>query len=265
MSGTQAARERAARFVASFGDEAARRRAEVLHGAAPAASAEAALAGWAQRSGVFGGAGEVDVLAALPLLGALADLRSLDGPLGRRLAEALARAQAVDGSFGAAASDEETRIFATGLIAGRLAGLRSVRQSLLDGAGNYLAARFTPDRVAGFAWRPLAAYTTCFANLAHDRSDDVLQWCGRELERGFRARRFGAVATARVLLDCCAASIPGAQLAAPELVVALISEQSADGSWALAEGEGREASVQHGREASVQHALDGLAALVRLG
>jgi hypothetical protein len=263
VSGTRAARERAARFVASFGDEAAQRRADVLRGAAPAASAEAALASWAQRSGVFSAAAGVDPLAALPVLGALADLRSLDGPFGRRLVEALARAQAGDGSFGAAASDEEARIFATGLIAGRLAGLRFVRQSLLDGAGDWLAERFTPERVAGFAWRPLAAYTACFANLAHPRSDDVLQWCGRELERGFRARRFGAVATARILLDCCAASIPGAQLAAPELVVALVSEQSDDGGWPPAGDGDRDASAQ--QAASVQRALDGLTALVRFG
>ena len=84
-------------------------------------------------------------------------------------------------------------IFASGLIVGCLSGLRSVRARLLDGAADWLAERFTPERVAGFAWRPLAAYSACFANVVHERSDEVLQWCGRELERGFRARRFDAV------------------------------------------------------------------------
>jgi hypothetical protein len=256
VSGIQTARERAARFVASFGDEASCRRAAVLSGAEPPASADAALASWAEQVGVFPAAGGVDALAALPLLGALADLRRLEQPLGLRIAEALARAQADDGSFGRAGSDEEERVFLTGQIAGRLAELRSVRQSLLDAAADYLAFRFTPDRVGGFAWRPLAAYAACFANVAHERSDDVLQWCGRELERGFRTRRFDAVRVARILLDCCAASIPGAKLSAQELVVALQSEQGGDGSWPLLDG--------GNRDARVRHALDGLTALVRL-
>ena len=252
MSGTQAARERAARFIASFGDELACRRAAVLCGVESATSADSALADEAERAGVFRHQTGVDPFAALPLLAALADLRRLAAPLGLRIAEGLAREQAEDGSFGTASSDEDARVFSTGLIA----GLRSVRASVLDAAADYLAARFTPDRVAGFAWRPLAAYAACFANVAHDQSDAVLQWCGRELERGFRARRFDAVQTARILLDCCATSIPGAKLAAPELVLALISEQAADGSWTPAEAADRDASVRH--------TLDGLTALVRL-
>jgi len=253
VSGAQAARERAARFVASRGDETARRRAAVLVGVEPPASADAALASWADRLGAFRGDGGVDPVAALPLLAALADLRRLATPLGEELAQGLAQAQAADGSFGCADSDEEERIFASGLIAGRLSGLRSVRARLLDGAADWLADRFTPERVAGFAWRPLAAYTACFANVSHERSDEVLQWCGRELERGFRARRFDAVASARILLEGCSLSLPGARVSAPELVVALISEQADDGGWP--------APASADRGARVQHALDGLTAL----
>jgi hypothetical protein len=257
VSGAQAACERAAHFVASFGDEPSRRRAAVLAGAEPAANADAALASWAERTAVFHAESGADPLAALPVLRALADLRMLDRPLGRRLAEALARAQAADGAFGREASDEAERVFVTGRIAGALAGLRSVRRSVLDAAADYLASRFTPDRVGGFAWPPLAAYAACFANVAHEQGDEVLQWCGRELERGFRARRFDAVQVGRILVDCCAASIPGARIAAHELILALQSEQAADGGWPLLDG--------GDREARVQHALDGLTALVRLG
>ncbi len=256
MSGTQTARERAVHFIASHGDEVARRRAAVLTGAEPPANADAALADWAERAGVFPAAGGVDALAALPVLAALADLRALERPLGMRIAEALARTQAADGSFGAAASDDEERVFATGRLAGRLAGLRAVRQQVLDAAGDFLASRFTPDRVAGFAWRPLAAYAGFFANVAHEHGDEVLQWCGRELERGFRTRQFDAVQVARILVDCSAAAIPGAKLAAPELLLALQSEQALDGSWPLADGADPEARVRH--------TLDGLTALVRL-
>ena len=66
VSATQASRARAARFVASFGDAASRRRAAVLAGAAAPASADAALASWAEQAGVFRAASGVDALAALP-------------------------------------------------------------------------------------------------------------------------------------------------------------------------------------------------------
>ena len=256
MSGIEAARLRAARFVAECGDEAARRRASVLVGSEPLASAQPALESWAERSGVFRAPGGVDPLAALPVLGALADLRALDGPLALRIAEALAKVQAEDGSFGAASSDEEERVFVTGRLAAGLSGLRSVRRRLLERAADYLADRFTPERVGGFAWRPLAAYTPLFSNLEHERSDEVLQWCGRELERGFRARRLDAVQTSRVWVDCGAASLPGAKVSAGEIVLALLAEQAGDGSWPVPGG--------GDSGARVSHALDGLTALVRL-
>jgi hypothetical protein len=228
----------------------------VLIGAEPLDSARGALEGWAERAGVFPARGGVDPLAALPVLDALADLRGLDCALGRRIAEGLARAQAEDGSFGAAGSDEEERVFATGRLAARLSGLRSVRSRLLERAADYLAARFTPERVGGFAWRPLAAYTPLFSNVEHERGDDVLQWCGRELERGFRARRFDAVQTARIWVDCGAASLPGAKVTADEIVLALLAEQAGDGSWPIPGGSDPALRVPH--------ALDGLTALVRL-
>jgi hypothetical protein len=253
VSAAAEARGRAARFVAEHGDEASRLRAAVLVGSVPLAAAQASLERWAEACGVFCGAGGADPVAALPVLGALADLRALDATLARRIAAALERVQADDGSFGSAASDEEERVYATGRLAGWLSGLRCVRQRVLDGAAGFLAARFTPERVGGFAWRPLAAYAPCFANVAHERGDEILQWCGRELERGFRARRFDAVQTARVLVDCAATSLPGAKLAAPEIVLALVTEQAGDGSWAPPADAVR-----------VGHTLDGLAALVRL-
>ena len=256
MSGIAEARARAARFIAESGDERALRRASVLIGAEPLASARPALESWAERAGVFPARGGVDPLAALPVLDALADLRDLDSALGLRIAAGLARVQAADGSFGAAGSDEEERVFATGRLAARLSGLRSVRSRLLEHAADYLAARFTPERVGGFAWRPLAAYTPLFCNVEHERGDDVLQWCGRELERGFRARRFDAVQTSRIWVDCRAASLPGAKVTADEIVLALLAEQAGDGSWPIPGG--GDAALR------VPHALDGLTALVRL-
>jgi hypothetical protein len=254
VSATARARARAARFIEACGDPPARWRAAVLLGTATFARAEPAIEEWAAQTGALRGEW-ADAVAALPVLGALADLRGLESPLARRLAEALARAQADDGSFGA--SDEDERVFVTGRLAGWLAGLRAVRSSLLDRAGDYLAARFTPERVGGFAWRPLAAYSHFFANVPHERGDDVLQWCGRELERGFRARRIDAVQTARILVDCGATVLPGAKLDAGEVVVGLVSEQSDDGGWIASAGDSPSARVAH--------SLDALTALVRLG
>jgi len=59
----------------------------------------------------------------------------------------------------------------------------------------------------------------------------VLQWCGRELERAYRVGAFGPARAARVFTLCGAHALPGAKLAAPELVSALLQTQSADGGW----------------------------------
>jgi hypothetical protein len=257
VSGVAEARVRAARFVAEWGDEPAVRRASALIGAESSDLARRALESWAEATGVFQAPGGIDPLAALPVLGALADLRALDAPLAVRIAEALARVQAEDGSFGRKGSDEEERVFATGRLAALLSGLRSVRRRLLDCAADHLAGRFTPERVSGFAWRPLAAYMSLFTNVEHERGDDVLQWCGRELERGFRARRFDAVQTARIWVDCGAVALPGARVGADEIVLALLAEQAGDGSWPVPDG--------RGPSERVARALDGLTALVRLG
>jgi hypothetical protein len=256
VSGIEEARARASRFVAQWGDEPAVARASVLVGAESFGSARGTLESWAERTGVLRAPGGVDPVAALPVLAGLADLHALDSALAIRIAEALARVQADDGSFGVATSDEEERVYLTGRLAACLSGLRSVRQRLFDGAADYLAARFTPERVGGFAWRALAAYTPFFSNVEHERSDDVLQWCGRELERGFRARRFDAVQTGRIWVDCGAGALPGAQVSAAEIVLALLAEQSGDGSWTVPGADDPAARVPH--------TLDGLTALMRL-
>ena len=109
----------------------------------------------------------------------------------------------------------------------------------------------------GGSWRAIAAYAHCFANVDHDASDAILQWCGRELGRAFVTRAFDAVRTARVLVLCDAHGLPGAQLAREDLVVALLTEQGADGGYPEWEGEGA-------RDA-VASTLDALVALRRLG
>jgi hypothetical protein len=129
------------------------------------------------------------------------------------------------------------------------------RARSLDAAAEHLSALWSPQRVQGGAFAPLAAYAACFANVDHRRSDEVLQWCGRALERGFRSGRLGAVRTARVLLWCDAPSLPGARLAAAEVAAGILAEQAPDGGWLAAEAPEPE---------RVRCALDALAGLARL-
>jgi len=118
------------------------------------------------------------------------------------------------------------------MSAGYLAKTRWARPALLLGAAEFLAAQWSPDLVQGGSWRAIAAHAHCFANVDHDASDAILQWCGRELGRAFVTRAFDAVRTARVLVYCDAHGLPGSQLSREDLIVALLTEQRDDGSFA---------------------------------
>ena len=237
--------QRAAAFVDAHGDGLARLRAAVLVGRAGAADAIAQLA-----------PAESDPVALRGALEVCDDLRALGDPRVGPWAASLARTQAGDGGF-AFGLEPEARWFETGMIAGHLAKTRSARPALLLAAADFLAEHWTPDRVQGGSWRAIAAYAHCFANADHDESDAILQWCGRELGRAFVTRAFDAVRTARVLVYCDAHGLPGAQLAREDLVVALMTEQGADGGFSKWEGE-------RARDA-VTSTLDALVALRRLG
>jgi len=197
------------------------------------------------------------IARSLRIVGALDDLRALELAPGRAICAALESCQAADGSWGAAGSSEDERIFATGMLGGHFAKTRYARASMLDGAAEYLVERFGPERVQGGNWPAIAAYAHLFANLPHEEADAVLQWPGRELERGFRSGRFDAVRSARVILWCDAPSVPGARLGAPEVIERMLGEQQADGGWLRLD--------DPSSEARVAHTLDALAALVRLG
>jgi len=239
------ARERAQAFVAERGDELAHRRARALAGLAPASC----VVEWLERADP----------RALPddtaALVALADLGALRGAFVERAVARLAAEQRADGSFApAGGAGEAAAIAATGRRLGLLARTACVRDAVLGVGADWLAARFAPERVQGFAWEPLAAYAAAFSNVPHDASDAILQWCGRELERGFRAGAFDGIATARVLLDCDAPSLPGARLAPPEVLAAVLAAQQGDGGFAAGAG---------GAD-RVARSLDALAALRRL-
>ena len=64
-----------------------------------------------------------------------------------------------------------------------------------------------------------------------DVADEALQWCGRELERGFRTGAFSPVAVGSVFARCDASALPGARLRADEVARALLAAQREDGSF----------------------------------
>jgi hypothetical protein len=240
--------ERAAAFVNARGGALARARAEVLLGLA---SRERALSALEARDA------RASPARIRHLLGVCADLRALDAPLVEVACLHLADTQSSDGGWGDPAQDaEDERIHLTGMLAGQLAKTRFVRPETLDAAGAFLAELWDPDRVQGFRWQGIAAYACYFANAPHEQGDSVLQWCGRELERGFRTRAFDAVSTVRVLLHCDASGLPGGRFEPGELVVALLTEQQIDGSWPVAS--------HAGAGDPVERTLDALLALLRL-
>jgi len=185
----------------------------------------------------------------------LDDLRALHLPVVERSCAHLAATQADDGSWGPADASEDDRIFLTGMLGGHFGKTRVARASMLAGAGDYIAERFSPERLQNSAWRAIAAYAHYFANVPHEAGDAVLQWTGRELERGHLAGRFDAVQTGRVLLYVDAPALPGGRLDAAYVVERILAQQAGDGGW-LRPGDSAP-------EARVAHTLDALAALVR--
>jgi len=234
----------AAAYVDARGDALARARAAALIGRAPAADAVAQLA--PERS---------DAASLRAALEVCDDLRALEDPRAEAWARELASGQARDGGF-APGLPSDVRWFETGMIAGQLAKTRCARPASLLAAADFLARDFSPERVQGgsSSWGAIAAHAHCFANVDHDASDAILQWCGRELSRGFLTRAFDAVRTARVLVWCDAHGLPGAQLAREDLLIGLLTEQESDGGFAA-----------WGDRDAVASTLDGLVALRRLG
>lgn len=241
--------ERAAAFVAARGDDLARRRAAALLGRIPPTDVADALA-----DGLAG----ADAAALERVLGICDDLGVLASPCVEKACARLTELQRADGGWGAPDDGEDALVRATGMLAGYLAKTRFARPATLEAAGDRLAALWSPDRVRG-AFESLAAYAHYFANADHEQSDPLLQWCGRELERGFRRGDFGALQAARVFALCHAHALPGARLTRDELLQALAAAQAPDGGFEPTPcGEAADAR-------RVEATLQALAAFAKLG
>jgi len=177
--------------------------------------------------------------------------------MAERVCQRLVSEQRDDGSWeGDEPGHETDDMGCTGMLAGYLAKTPFVRERALRSAADYMAERWSPDRVKGDAWEVTAAYCHCFSLVRHESADAILQWCGRELQRGLVTGVYDAVRTARVYVWCRALALPGAPIRREELLERLVGEQSADGSFRLRDDDSR-ATV-------VGHTLDALVALLHL-
>lgn len=170
-----------------------------------------------------------DADALVTPLGLCADLGALHATFVQDAAARLAMWQQPDGGFGE--GDLSRRLALSGMLGGFLGRSPFVRPDALAATGDFLSTHWNPDLVQGGNWSHIAGYAHFFANAPHEAGDEILQWCGRELERGFRTRVFGSVETARVLALCDAHAVPGATLPIDELLVGLITEQGDDGGF----------------------------------
>ncbi|NNL68062.1 MAG: hypothetical protein HKP30_17570, partial [Myxococcales bacterium] len=205
-------------------------------------------------------AGRLAPDALLDALGILDDLDQLATGPGSPV-EAVVRAATArlrdDGSFGAEDAPAAERIVATGMLGGYLVKTLMLRPRIERAIDGFLCRSWDPDRVKTGAWEPIAAYAHWFSLVDSELSDPALQWCGRELDRGFRTRQFDALRTGRVFVLCHAVALPGASLASEEVCEALCNEQTEDGGFAL--------SARALAGDPVGAALDAMTVLVRVG
>ena len=235
---------RAREFVLARGDALQRARAAAFFEAGARDEVRAGVAGFADAAGAA---------AALAVLDALGVRRGAEV---ERAVEVLAAAQRDDGSWSrAGGGDEAARVVATAHVAGLLAKTPFARAALLRAASAFLAPHWAPERVQSGDPIAIAAWAQWFANTDDELSDAGLQWCGRELERGFRSGAIDPLAAARVFALCDAQALPGTRLGADEVVPSLAAAQAADGGF------GAEFEPIAAR---VEATLDALAALARL-
>jgi Prenyltransferase and squalene oxidase repeat len=250
---------RARTFAAARGSALERTRLAELTGDAPRGSTRKALGALQDPEGAFALApgGEPGLSGTLAALAALDDVDELGASDElERAAAWLAQAQQPDGGWSPPAGGEAGRLVASGLVGGFLAKTPCGRTSVLRAVGAFLGAHWSPERVRGGDFGALVAYAQFFANHPSEVGDEALQWCGRELERGFRSGRLSALRAARVLALCRAGALPGGRLGAGEIANALLAEQERDGGWPAP---GCDRSLR------VAATLDALAALRRLG
>jgi hypothetical protein len=225
---------RAARFVAQHGAKLERVYCETLLRELPAGALLEALARQRRADGAFVAWRPLDADAPAAARRALTWLGAL-GLTDHALCEAavtpLASGQAPDGGWGSPALPPELRVALTGETAGLLARTPFARESLLRRAEAFLARAYSPALLQSGEYAPLLAYAHALSGIDSELADEALVWCGRELEKGWRAAHFTTLQLARVLLRARVKALPGAQIEPREVATALVAAQERDGGW----------------------------------
>jgi hypothetical protein len=244
MTDAQQARDRAMTFLMAESDGLPRSCALVVGGGEKPTDALARLA--ESEPAAEHATHWQQILESLDCIGAL------DSGLAQRVCVRLSSQQRNDGTWsGVEPASEASDVFCTGMIAGYLAKTHFVRQRTLNAAADHLATLWDPDRVKGDAWEATAAYFHCFSLVQHEAGDAILQWCGRELQRGLVTGVYDAVRTTRVFVWCRAHALPGAPMRREELLERLIGEQCEDGGFRRSEADTSETRVAHTLDALV--------------
>lgn len=245
--------DRVAAYVAARGDSLETLRARALLGEVPGSEVTARLA----AEGALAPDSPDGMLRSLGILDDLDQLAGGPGTPVEGVVRGLAGGLGEDGSFGPEAAPLAERIVRTGMLGGYLIKSLMLRPRIQSAIDGFLCRSWDPDRVKSGAWEPIAAYAHWYSLADSELSDPALQWCGRELDRGFRTRQFDALQTGRVFVLCHAVALPGASLAGGEVCEALCNEQTEDGGFAL--------SARALAGDPVGAALDGMTVLVRVG
>jgi len=222
---------RARRFLEATGGPLDRLREAALVSTGDAAWREA---WWRAQSGsgAFALPGFSSSFAStLCAVATLDDLGELRGGRVARSITWLGQQQDGDGGWTAPGGDALARTVVSGLVAGYLAKTPYARPSVLRRAGAFLGAAWSPDQVRSGAFGPIAAFAHFFANAPHELGDAALQWCGREMERGYRSGRLSVEQVARLFTLCDAGALPGTRIHFEEILETLRSRQVQDGGW----------------------------------
>ncbi len=228
-----AARARAASYAGAHGDAHDR----ALAGADGDPDRAALEAGLAACQRADGAVSLPDTAAGHPVAGTLRALSLLAaagatrGAVAERAVGWAQRARGDDGGWQLGGGDSHGDHLATAMLAGYLAQSPFARTRVLEEVGGWLAHHWSAELVRGGDYAMIAAHAHFFGNHPHDAGDGVLQWCGRELERGVRSEALPALFALRVFSLCEAPVFPGTRLAAPPLLERLAAEQDEDGGF----------------------------------
>ncbi|MDJ0788843.1 MAG: hypothetical protein QNK05_18695 [Myxococcota bacterium] len=258
QGGATPAFERARGFVEAHAGAQEQAMARALCGLATAVEVAASIEAELEPDGGLPGPDpEARLEATTRALRCIDQLGLLAHPVVESMARFLVAAQHDDGSFGAAA-DAQARVWLTAAVGAALSRVPSVRLSVLRAAEGFAMGQWDVEKVQGGGDAARATILATFELLAampSELSDEALQWCGRELERGFRTGAFSALEAARVFVRCGADALPGTRLGAADVMPPLLASQLEDGSFGDAE---------RAPDERVHDTLDALVALSRM-